>query len=58
MIVPLRFIPEQEIMAYAKEIGLEIHHDECPHAEGALRWRYRSRIAQMESEVPGTRHGL
>ena len=57
-IVPLRFIPEQEIMAYAKEIGLEIHHDECPHAEGALRWRHRSRIAQMESEVPGTRHGL
>ena len=57
-IVPLRFIPEQEIMAYAKEIGLEIHHDECPHAEGALRWRHRSRIAQMESEVPGTRQGL
>ena len=49
-IVPLRFIPEQEIMAYAKEIGLEIHHDECPHAEerfdggivhGSHRWNPR-----------------
>ena len=30
----------------------------APMPRGALRWRHRSRIAQMESEVPGTRHGL
>ena len=25
---------------------------------GALRWRHREMVAQMEADVPGTRHGL
>ena len=57
-IVPLRWIPEQEIHLYAVHKNLPIHHEECPHARGALRWRHREMVATMEADVPGTRHGL
>jgi uncharacterized protein (TIGR00269 family) len=57
-IVPLRWIPEQEIHLYALHRGLPIHHEECPHGEGALRFRHRETVAMMEADVPGTRHGL
>ena len=57
-IVPLRWIPEQEIHLYAVHKNLPIHHEECPHARGALRWRHREMVAAMEADVPGTRHGL
>ena len=57
-IVPLRWVPEQEIHLYALHKNLPIHHEECPHGEGALRFRHRETIAMMEADVPGTRHGL
>ena len=57
-LVPLRWIPEQEIQAYAMSSGLKIHHDECPHATHALRQLHRDVIATMEEAVPGSRHGL
>ena len=47
-IVPLRWIPEQEIHLYAVHKNLPIHHEECPHARGALRWRHREMVATME----------
>ena len=57
-IVPLRWVPEQEIHLYALHKNLPVHHEECPHGEGALRFRHRETIAMMEADVPGTRHGL
>ena len=57
-IVPLRWIPEQEIHLMAVHKELEIHHEECPHAQGALRWRTRDIVADLERDSPGTRHGL
>ena len=57
-IVPLRWIPEQEIHAHALEAGLEFHHGDCPYAPGAFRQRSRALVATMESETPGARHGL
>ena len=57
-IVPLRWIPEQEIHLLAMHKQLPMHHEECPYAQGALRWRYRDLVAQMEQDVPGTRHSL
>jgi len=57
-IVPLRWIPEQEIHAHAIQKGLPIHHGECPHAHGALRQQSRAIVAHMESQTPGARHGL
>jgi len=57
-IVPLRWIPEQEIHAHAISKSLPIHHGDCPHAPGAQRQQSRSVIAQLESLTPGARHGL
>jgi uncharacterized protein (TIGR00269 family) len=57
-IVPLRWIPEQEIHAHALEAGLEFHHGDCPYAPGAFRQRSRALVAAMESDTPGARHGL
>ena len=57
-IVPLRWIPEQEIHAHALEAGLDFHHGDCPYAPGAFRQRSRALVATMESEMPGARHGL
>lgn len=57
-IVPLRWIPEQEIHAYAIGESLPIHHGDCPHAPGALRQRSREMVARLEADVPGSRHGL
>jgi uncharacterized protein (TIGR00269 family) len=57
-VVPLRFVPEQEIHAYAIYAGLPIHHGDCPHAPGAMRQLSRGIIADMETITPGSRHGL
>ncbi len=57
-IVPLRWIPEQEIHAHALYSGLPIHHGDCPHAPGAMRQQSRSVVASLESLTPGARHGL
>ena len=57
-IVPLRWIPEQEVHACAMALDLPFFHDECPHAAGALRQRNRQMVALLEQDVPGSRHGL
>ena len=57
-IVPLRWIPEHEIHAAAIQLDLTIHHGNCPHAGGALRQRSRLIVAEIERDVPGSRHGL
>ena len=57
-IVPLRWVPEQEVHLYALHRERPMHHEECPNARGALRWRHREMVALMEADVPGTRHGL
>ena len=57
-IVPLRWIPEQEIHAAAIHLNLPIHHGDCPHAGGAMRQRSRDIIATIEKDIPGSRHGL
>lgn len=57
-IVPLRWIPEQEVHLVALHRNLPIHHEVCPNAEGAQRWRMRETVASLEEDRPGTRHGL
>jgi uncharacterized protein (TIGR00269 family) len=57
-IVPIRWIPEQEVQAYAMTLKLPFHDDECPHSHQALRILHRDIVARMEEAVPGTRHGL
>jgi uncharacterized protein (TIGR00269 family) len=57
-IVPLRWIPEQEIHAHAICQNLPIYHGDCPHARGAMRQQSRGIVAELESITPGARHGL
>jgi len=57
-VVPMRWIPEQEVHACAMALELPFFHDECPHAPGALRQRNREMVARLEEDVPGSRHGL
>lgn len=57
-IIPLRPIPEQEVHLVALHRGLPIHHETCPNAEGAQRWKMRETVANLEEERPGSRHGL
>ena len=57
-IVPLRWIPEQEIHAHAVVSNLPFFHGDCPHAPGAMRQLSRGVIANLENQTPGTRHGL
>ena len=57
-IVPLRWIPEQEIHALAMVLELPFFHGECPHALGAQRQTSRNIVAALETNTPGARHGL
>jgi uncharacterized protein (TIGR00269 family) len=55
---PLRPIPDKEVFLYAHLQGLPFDHGTCPHAEGALRQRYRRMVNELEASSPGTRHAI
>ncbi len=57
-LLPLREIPEQEVLLYAHLTGLPYHEGTCPHAAGAHRNLIRDVLFQLEDAHPGTRHGL
>jgi len=57
-IQPLRTIPESESLLYAMVNGLEFHDIECPYAPEAVRNAYRSVLAELEDQFPGTRHSI
>ncbi len=56
--LPLRTIPEQEVMLYAILRGFEFHNAECPYAVRAARGTYRDILAKLEDASPGTRHSI
>ena len=57
-IIPLRVIPEKEIMLYAILKNIEYHNAECPYSIRASRKYYRDIIDNLESVNPGTRHSI
>ncbi len=57
-IQPLRLIPEKEVYLYAMLMEIEIHEEECPYSEWALRGTYRNIINELETKTPGTRHAI
>ena len=57
-LMPLRVIPEKEIMLYAILKNIEFHNAECPYAIHASRRYYRDIIDNLESVNPGTRHSI
>jgi uncharacterized protein (TIGR00269 family) len=56
--MPLRTIPEKEIMLYAILNHIEYHNAECPYAVHASRRYYRDIINNLEYNNPGTRHSI
>ena len=57
-LLPLRTIPEKEIMLYAIVKNIEFHNAECPYSMRALRGSYREIIDTLEENTPGTRHSI
>ena len=58
-ILPLRMVPEKEVLLYALLKGLPLHHEaECPYAARANRFALRDVLWGLEADQPGTRHRL
>jgi uncharacterized protein (TIGR00269 family) len=57
-LMPLRTIPEKEIMVYAIVKDIEFHNAECPYSTRALRGTFREIISILENKTPGTRHSI
>jgi uncharacterized protein (TIGR00269 family) len=56
--LPLRTIPEKEVMVYALVKNIEFHNAECPYSTRALRGSFRDIIDGLENQTPGTRHSI
>jgi len=56
--LPLRTIPEKEVMLYAILKKIDFHNAECPYATRALRGEFRRIIDSLEYINPGTRHSI
>ncbi|MHB1810884.1 MAG: TIGR00269 family protein [Thermoplasmataceae archaeon] len=57
-ILPLRKIPENEVMLYAVVNGIKFDSGWCPFYERAQRNKFRHIIAELEESTPGSRHAL
>jgi len=57
-VMPLRIIPEKEVMLYALLKNIEFHNAECPYSLHASRRCYRDIIDNLEYNNPGTRHSI
>jgi uncharacterized protein (TIGR00269 family) len=57
-LLPLRMIPEKEVMLYALVKNIEFHNAECPYATRALRGSFRDIVDLLEENNPGTRHSI
>lgn len=56
-LLPLRLIPEKEVMLYAMLNNLELCLDRCPYAF-SNRFIFRRIIYELEDLYPGTRHKI
>ena len=57
-IVPLRSIPEREVVIYAMIKGIKFDSSWCPYYAKAHRNTFRDVIATLEDRSPGTRHAI
>jgi uncharacterized protein (TIGR00269 family) len=57
-ILPLRMIPEKEVMLYALVSNIEFHNAECPYSTRAFRGSFRDIVDSLEENTPGTRHSI
>lgn len=56
--IPLRTIPEKEVMLYTLLNKIPFHNAECPYSSRASRRYYRDIIDSLEHTNPGTRHSI
>ena len=56
--MPLRLIPEKEVMLYALLKKISYHDGECPYSTNAFRGVFRDIIDGLEFQNPGTRHSI
>lgn len=57
-ILPLRKIPEKEVMLYGILAGINFDSSWCPYYEKAQRNKFRDIVANLEDDSPGTRHAI
>ena len=57
-ILPLRKIPEKEVVLYAILNNIDFDHSWCPYYNMAQRNTYRDIIDKLETETPGTRYAI
>lgn len=57
-ILPLRRIPEKEVMLYAVVNGLKFEGGWCPYYAKANRNRFRSIVSELENDSPGTKFAI
>ena len=57
-IIPLRRIPEKEVMLYAVLRGIEFDASWCPYYEKAQRNSFREILETMEERSPGTKFAM
>ncbi|MFW6063994.1 MAG: TIGR00269 family protein, partial [Candidatus Natronoplasma sp.] len=55
---PLRKVPEKETYLYALLSNMDLHEQECPYADTALRGLYRDVIGQLEDNTPGIKFSI
>ncbi len=55
---PLRKVTEKETYLYALIGDMEVHRQECPYADTALRGLYRDIIGQLEDNTPGAKFSI
>ena len=57
-IVPLRRIPEKEVILYAMLNGIEFDGGWCPYYERAQRNSFRNIVTELEERSPGARFAI
>ena len=57
-IKPLRHVPESEVIAYGRAVGLSVCPKECPYVDEAYRLGVRVFLSEFEEKHPGTRHAI
>ncbi len=55
---PLRKVTEKEAYLYALLSEMDVHEQECPYADTALRGLYRDVIGQLEDNTPGAKFSI
>lgn len=57
-ILPLRRIPEKEVVVYATLAGIQFDHSWCPYYGRAQRNTFREILQRLEEKSPGAKFGI